>query len=84
MAIKLRYLTALLAAGSASAIIAAPAAAAASDDPQLTCTYASAGNSVCQSEGNAQLSATPPPVQYPTYYPWLDTAVIIHNHEGRR
>ncbi len=75
-----RFLTAgLLATGIAAAVVSAPVAAAA-DDPHLVCTYQSQGNSQCETPGNAQLSASPQDVPYPTLYPFLlDGGLLFHN-----
>lgn len=60
-----------VAAVSAAALMFAPAAAAAPSDPQH-CTYPGDGNSVCESPGNAQIVATPPPMYYQSWgaYPF--------------
>jgi hypothetical protein len=54
--------TVALSAGAAVAIIAAPLANAAPSGPTCSTT---AYSTLCQSPGNAQLSATPPTVAYP-------------------
>jgi hypothetical protein len=76
-----RILGPLMAAGAAAAIIAAPTAAAA-DQPNLTCTYTGAGNSQCESPGNAQLNASPPYVPYVQQYPFIDGGGILFHHGG--
>ena len=75
---KIRSLVpALLVAGaSAVAIAVAPLAEAA---PSCTSTGAA---SVCESEGNAQITATPPPVDYQAQYPCFGDALLFH-HGGR-
>jgi hypothetical protein len=52
----------LLAGVSAVAIAVAPLAAAAPTGP--SCTSTGANSTLCQTAGNAQLTATPPPVDY--------------------
>ena len=67
MRINPKYLTPVLAAGAAAlAITVAPIAAAAPTPLQQSCTDSGAGT-VCQSPGNAQITATPPPVSYDPY-----------------
>jgi hypothetical protein len=67
----------LLTCGSAVAIAVAPLAEAAP-------TCASTGTaSVCESVGNAQVSATPPPVDYQAQYPFFGNVLIFH-HGGHR
>lgn len=68
MRISLKYLTPVLAAGAAAlAITGAPIAAAATPGPaQQSCVDSGAGT-VCQSPGNAQITATPPVVNYDPY-----------------
>ncbi|GAY13785.1 hypothetical protein [Mycobacterium sp. shizuoka-1] len=82
MRTNLRLAAGLVAAGIAAAVVAAPIAAAA-DDPHMVCTAVSAGNSQCETPGNAQLSATPPDVPYPTLYPFLlGGGLIFHDAPG--
>jgi len=66
-----------LAAASAAAIVAAPLAEAAP-----TCTSTGAA-SLCQTAGNAQITATPPPVDDEYQYPFFGDVLIFH-HGGRR
>jgi len=68
MRINPKYFTAALAAGAAAlAITAAPIAAAATPSlAQQSCVDSGAGT-VCQSPGNAQITATPPVVNYDPY-----------------
>jgi hypothetical protein len=81
MSITLRLVAPLLAAGAAAAIAASPVAAA--SDNHLDCTYVSQSNTQCETPGNVQLSATPPPVSYPQQYPFLfGGPVIIHHVPG--
>ena len=71
------FVAAMLAAGaSAVAIAFAPLAEAAP-----TCT-SSGTASVCQSEGNAQVSATPPPVEYQPMYPFFSDYGLLFHHGG--
>jgi len=72
------FIPALAVAGaSAVAIAVAPLAEAAQD-----CT-SSGSASLCQSNGNAQLTATPPPVDYQNQYPFFGNVLIFH-HGGHR
>ncbi|WP_179475010.1 hypothetical protein [Mycolicibacterium vinylchloridicum] len=81
MKTNLGLLAGALAAG-VSIAIAAPAAAAAGD-PHLVCTAVSDGNSQCETPGNAQLTASPQDVPYPTLYPFLlGGGLIFHNGGG--
>jgi hypothetical protein len=66
----------LVAAASAVAIAVAPLAQAA---PSCTSTGAA---SICESEGNAQISAIPPPIDYETQYPFFGDVLLFH-HGGR-
>jgi hypothetical protein len=66
----------LVAAASAVAIAVAPLAEAA---PSCTSTGTA---SVCESEGNAQISATPPPIDYQAQYPFFGDVLLFH-HGGR-
>jgi hypothetical protein len=63
----------LVAAASAATIAVAPLAEAA---PICTSTGAA---SLCQSAGNAQITATPPPVDYQAQYPFFGNALIFHH-----
>ena len=73
-----RFVQLALAAGvSAAAMAVAPLAEA---TPSCTSTGLA---SVCESAGNAQVSATPPPVDYQTEYPFFGPVLILH-HDGRR
>ncbi|HTI74558.1 MAG TPA: hypothetical protein VL634_06150 [Mycobacterium sp.] len=66
----------LVAGASAAAIALAPLAEAA---PICTSTGAA---SLCQTAGNAQITATPPPVDYQGGYPFFGDVLIFH-HGGR-
>ena len=66
----------LVAGAGAAAIAVAPLA-----DAAPTCTFTGTA-SVCESEGNAQVSATPPPVDYQAQYPFFGNVLIFH-HGGR-
>jgi hypothetical protein len=66
----------LIAGASAVAIAVAPLAEAAP-----TCTSTGLA-SVCESDGNAQISATPPPVDYQAQYPFFGDLLLFH-HGGR-
>ena len=61
------------AGASAVAIAVAPPADAA---PSCTSTGTA---SVCESEGNAQVSATPPPVDYAAQYPFFGNLLLFHH-----
>ena len=67
----------LVAGAGAAAIAVAPLA-----DAAPTCTFTGTA-SVCESEGNAQVNATPPPVDYQAQYPFFGNVLIFH-HGGRR
>ena len=66
----------LVAGAGAAAIAVAPLA-----DAAPTCTFTGTA-SVCESEGNAQVNATPPPVDYQAQYPFFGNVLIFH-HGGR-
>ena len=71
----------LLAAGGAAAIAIAPLAQA--DATPQSCSFT--GNaSVCQTEGNAQVSALPPVVDYQSQYPFYGGDGLLFHHGGRR
>jgi hypothetical protein len=73
------FLAPLLVAGaSALAITVAPLAEAAP-----TCT-ATGTASVCESAGNAQVSANPPPVDYQTQYPFFGGYGLLFHDDGHR
>jgi hypothetical protein len=84
MSITLRLAAPLLAAGAAAAILGAPLAAA--SDNHLECTNVSGNSTTCETPGNVQLSATPPPVTYPQEYPFLfgdfGGPIIVHHGFG--
>lgn len=72
------FVAPLLAAGaSAVAIAFAPLAEAAP-----TCT-SSGTASVCQSAGNAQVTATPPPIDYQPMYPFFGEYGLVFHHGGQ-
>jgi hypothetical protein len=66
----------LVAGASAVAIAVAPLAQAA---PACTSTGAA---SLCQTAGNAQITATPPPIDYLAQYPFFGDVLLFH-HGGR-
>jgi hypothetical protein len=66
----------LVAGASAVAIAVAPLAAAAP-----TCT-SSGTASLCQTAGNAQVTATPPPVDYQPMYPFFGGYGLLFHHGG--
>jgi hypothetical protein len=71
----------LTAGASVAAIAVAPVAQAAPSGP--TCVSSGLA-SVCQSEGNAQISATPPPVDYQPQYPFFGPYGLLFHHNGHR
>jgi hypothetical protein len=72
-----KFIPPLLVAGaSAAAIAVAPLAGAAP-----TCTSTGSA-SLCQTAGNAQVTATPPPIDYQAQYPFFGDVLIFH-HGGR-
>ena len=80
---KIRTLIAplLLAAGGAAAITIAPLAQADATPPPCSFT----GNaSVCQTEGNAQVSALTPTINYQSQYPFGEYGGLLFHHHGRR
>jgi hypothetical protein len=64
MGMKLKYITPLLAAGTAAIAIAAAPTAFAAD--QHSCKGSGSGT-VCQSPGNGPINSSPPPVQSQPY-----------------
>jgi hypothetical protein len=70
----------LVAGASAVAIAVAPLAEAAPTG--LVCT-SSGSASLCQTAGNAQVTATPPPIDYQAQYPFFGNVLIFH-HGGNR
>lgn len=64
----------------AAAIALAPAAGAAPSGP--TCVAVSGTATQCTSPGNAQISATPPPVNYVQQYPFFGPYSLIFHHGG--
>ncbi len=74
---KMRYISALLAAGAASAAIAvAPTAAAAPTG--LTCTNVGATTTQCESPGNVQINSDQP-VTYPYQFPFYGNVLLFHH-----
>jgi hypothetical protein len=67
----------MLLAVFAAAIALAPVAQA-DPDPQ-TCT-AGATSTVCRSDGNAQIVATPPSVDYQAQYPFFGPYGLLFHH----
>ena len=68
----------LLAAAGAAAIAVAPLA----DAAPPACSFT--GNaSICQTEGNAQVSALPPVVDYQPQYPFYGDGGLLFHHHGR-
>ncbi|AKS30572.1 hypothetical protein [Mycolicibacterium goodii] len=79
MSIRIKALT-LLAGGAGSLAVAlAPAAQAAPTGP--TCT-AQGNSTLCQSEGNAQVTANPPAVDYQAQYPFFGGYALLFHHGG--
>ena len=74
MAIQMKFIAPLLAAGAAAAVIAAAPAAFAAD--HQTCN-ASGSGTVCQSPGNVQFNAPSPHVQF---HPYGDQAYLLFHH----
>ena len=73
MGMKLKYITPLLAAGTAAvAIAAAPTAFAAHQQPPCSGT-------VCQSPGNVQIKTPPPHVQYHPYGGADQRGILFHH-----
>jgi hypothetical protein len=70
----------LFAAVAAGSIAIAPSALAENNGP--TCTAVSSTSTQCQTPGNAQLTATPPYVNYDQQYPYFGGVVIL-DHHGR-
>jgi hypothetical protein len=74
---KLRHISALVAAGAASTAIAlAPTAAAAPTG--LTCTYVGAQTTQCQSPGNVQINSDQQ-VTYPQAFPYYGNVLLFHH-----
>ena len=66
MRVKLSYLTPLLAAGAAALAIGAAPIASAESTTQQSCNESVSG-SVCESPGNVEINATPPPMDFQPY-----------------
>jgi hypothetical protein len=76
-----KYLAVSLTAGAgALAIAVAPVAAAAPDGS--TCSDSGTA-SVCQTDGNAQIVVTPPPIDYGVQDPFLYGGGLLFHHGGR-
>jgi hypothetical protein len=79
---KIRSLIApfLLAAAGAAAIAIAPLAQADATPPPCSFT----GNAtICQTEGNAQVSALQPTIQFQPQYPFYGDGGLLFHHRGR-
>lgn len=76
MIIRTVIAQALAAGASVAAIAVAPVAQAA---PSCMSTGTA---DVCQSAGNAQISATPPPVDYQAQYPFFGGYGLLFHHNG--
>jgi hypothetical protein len=70
----------LIAAGGAAVIAIAPLAQA--ESTPTPCTV-SGNATVCQTEGNAQVSALPPAIDYQPQYPFFGDEGLLFHH-GRR
>ncbi|MGV9798265.1 hypothetical protein ACWDTP_09405 [Mycobacterium sp. NPDC003449] len=82
MSNRIRISTALAAGAVASALVVAPVAEAAPTGPE--CTSAGETSTLCQSEGNAQITATPPAVDYQAQYPFFGAygGGLLFHHGG--
>jgi hypothetical protein len=76
------FTAALVIAGAAAALGAAPLAEAAPTGP--TCVSVGQTATQCQSNGNAELNASPPAVDYSSQYPFFGPYALIFHHGGRR
>ncbi len=74
---KLRSISALVAAGAASAAIAVAPAASAAPTGQ-TCTYVGAQTTQCQSPGNVQINSDRD-VTYPYQFPFYGNVLLFHH-----
>lgn len=81
MRIRTLIAPALLAAGGAAAITLAPFAQADATPPPCSFTGIA---SVCQTEGNAQVSALPPTFDYQSQYPFGEYGGLLFHHHGWR
>jgi hypothetical protein len=76
------FIAPLVISGAATAAVAfSPLAQAAPSGPDCTSTGTA---SVCQSDGNAQVIATPPSVNYQSQYPFFGGLGLIFHHGGDR
>lgn len=82
MSNRTRITTGLALGAAALAITLAPAAQAAPNGP--TCTSAGATSTLCQTDGNAQFTATPPAVDYQAQYPFFGGYGLLFHHGGDR
>jgi hypothetical protein len=74
MALKLRFIAPVLAAGAAASIALAPIASAAdttATTSQPSCTDISGTDTECQSPGNVQINDSPP-VEFTPQYPYWE------------
>jgi hypothetical protein len=77
-----KHLTAsVLIAGTAAALATAPLAEAAPTGP--TCVSVGQTATQCQSNGKAELNASPPAIDYAAQYPFLGPYALIFHHGGR-
>ena len=74
---KLRSVSALIAAGAASAAIAIAPAASAAPTGQ-TCTYVGSQTTRCQSPGNVQINSDHA-VTYPDQFPFYGNVLLFHH-----
>jgi hypothetical protein len=80
MKIRNLFAPTLLAAGGVAAITLAPLAQADAAPPPCSFT----GNAtICQSEGNVQVSALQPTIQYQPQYPFGGYGGLLFHHRGR-
>jgi hypothetical protein len=82
MSIKTRIGAGLVTAAGALAIFVAPAAQAAT--VAQNCTAEGQDATLCQSDGNAQISASPPAVDYQQQYPFVGGYGLLFHHDGHR
>jgi hypothetical protein len=75
------YVATLFAAGATTlALAAAPTANSAPTGP--ACVSVGQTATQCQSPGNAEIVATPPPVNYQAQYPFFGPYGLIFHHGG--
>lgn len=80
MSNRIRIAAAVAVGTGAIAIAVAPMAQAAPTGP--TCTSAGETSTLCQSDGNAQITATPPAVNYQAQYPFFGSYGGLLFHHG--